>query len=207
MQSYFLQKKPFFFFVLFFISITISCFIFYSYIGLKNFHIPLGDTFGYYYPQRFFISSSIRHSIFPLWDQWRKNGGSLSSGIISINFSPIVLFFSLFGVYSLKTLIIEMLFIQILCFIGMYLWLQTYSNKYFALYGAFCYSLSAPVVSSTTEYGILVNISLIPLTAFAISKSLRGSKRYIAILALLLVLDFTQGYLGTNIMFLPMIFL
>src|SRR5260221_13243286 len=109
MQSYFLQKKTFFFFVLFFLSITISCFIYYYYIGVKNFHIPLGDTFGYYYPQRYFISSSIRHGIFPLWDQWRKSGASLSSGIISFNFSPIILLFSLFWIYNIKIFIVDML--------------------------------------------------------------------------------------------------
>jgi len=200
-----LNRKIFFF--LFLLGLLGSLIIFSTYIGSRDFHFPLGDTLVFDYPLRFFISSAISHGIFPLWDQWRKNGTSLSATIISYNFSPIILLFSLFGVYTLKKLIIEMLFFQVVCFVGMFLWLRKYSNKWISLYGAFCFSIASPIISTTDNFGTLITMNLIPLTAYGVQKVLHGSFRYIGVISLLLLIDFTSGYLGTNIMFLPLIFL
>ncbi|MDP3941925.1 MAG: YfhO family protein [bacterium] len=131
---------------------------------------------------------------------------SLSIGLIAHNLSPIIWIFSIFGSYNLQTMLAEVLFIQLAGFFGMYLWLKTYCNKWISLYGAFFFSISAPILSTLHNFSVPETISLIPWVAFALKRTLMGSHRSLALLSTLLWVLFTTGYLGTNLMYLPFIF-
>ena len=101
------------------------------------------DNIGSGYPFRILISSAIQNRIFPLWDHWSLGGMPLNTPVFNLSFSPIILFLSLFGVYSMTSYVTEIFIVILFGFLGMYTWLRKYSSKYSELWIALCFSLLA----------------------------------------------------------------
>lgn len=202
-----IQKDKILFLICFLLSLGLSFFIFYSYYGTNSFHFPYHDSLAFVYPNIFYVQNTIRQGIMPLWDPWTRNGMPLALNITFYNISPILLFFSLFGPFSFEIFKIETFFIQSICFIGMFLWLRLYVNKWIALYGAFCFSVSPVIVGTITDTSALTTMSMVPLLVYSLKKTLEGSWRSAGLLAFFLLIIFSSGYLGLNILFLPFIFL
>lgn len=199
-------KANWLFLSLFILAAIISAFIFFTYFGTSAFRLPYHDAFKFDFPNRFFISKSINNGILPLWDQWSNNGLPTALNISFINISPVILLISLFGIYTPQTLMIEMLLMQFLALVGMFFWLREYSNKWLALLGAFFFSLSPPILSTATNASVIATMCTVPLIAYSFKKTLQGSLRHSGLFSLALVIVFTSGYLGMNVLYLPVIF-
>ncbi|MDO8269666.1 MAG: hypothetical protein Q7T54_03285 [Candidatus Levybacteria bacterium] len=200
-------KANWLFLSLFILAAIISASIFFTYFGTSAFRLPYHDAFKFDFPNRFFISKSINNGILPLWDQWSHNGLPTSLNISFINISPVILLISLFGIYTPQTLMIEMLLMQFLALVGMFFWLKEYSNKWLALVGAFFFSLSPPILSTATNASVIATMCTVPLIAYSFKKTLQGSLRHSGLFSLALIIVFTSGYLGTNVLYLPIIFM
>ncbi len=195
------------FYLMFILLLGFSFVIFYSYYGTSSNHITFGDSLVYDYPNKFITSNAFRLGIYPLWDQWRFNGMPDSFNVSFYNISPLVLFSSFFGNYTMTIYTIDVFIVQILCFLGMFYWLKMYVNRWIALYGAFCFSICPMIVTTVPEENPLTTMSMIPFLAYSLKLILGGSKRHIGLFALFLLIIFSTGYLGLNILFLPIIFL
>jgi len=194
------------FIILYFCGISLSIFVFYTYLGDSSFRFPYHDALTYDYPNRFYISKSFNQGIIPLWDQWTNNGMPSSLNISFMYMSPIIFLFSIFGAYKLETLILEMFLMQIIAFTGMFFWLRTYTNKWFSLFGALVFSLAPPILTTPTNASVVCSMSMIPFIAYASKKTLQGSLTHTGLLSIFLIIIFTSGYLGLNILYLPVIF-
>lgn len=157
-------------------------------------------------PTRFLISASLRSGIFPLWDPYIGAGVPLHSIYTSIGLSPIVWALSLLRKYDTVLFILEILALNFLGFIGMWLWLKTRSSTFISCLGALSYSLSPYLLFQAKinleALGSAVAIPWICLGAYQISKQ---NSIGVAVLAGGLALAFTSGYLGTNVLTLELL--
>lgn len=186
--------------IYFFIVLTISITIFICSTKILSSTPIYHDNLTLGYSLRVLMSTSINNGIFPLWDHWIHGGNAMTSVYMAGNFSPIILLLSLFGVYTIKTFLIEILLMHILCFSGMYLWLKTYVNHYIALFGCFCYSLSfCLLVQTPINFEALVSASMMIWFAYGFKLALIKKRLGIGISAISLWIMFTTGYLGVNI--------
>ena len=164
------------------------------------------DNIGSGYPFRILISSAIQNRIFPLWDHWSLGGMPLNTPVFNLSFSPIILFLSLFGVYSMTSYVTEIFIVILFGFLGMYTWLRKYSSKYSALWIALCFSLLASqIIQMQLNCEVVVSTAMLPWIAVGMHEALRGMRRGIGIIALSLWIVLTNGYLGMNVIFIELL--
>ncbi len=158
------------------------------------------DNYNIGYPLRVLISTAVQNGIFPLWDHWIHGGVPLSTVYVCPNFSPLILFLSLFGIYTPTTFIVEIIVTLLVGCAGMYFWLRGYASRWPALLGASCYVLSASVlVTALINFEMVVSFCMFPWFAFGLQRALRGRPHGAAIVALALFWMFTSGYVGVNV--------
>ncbi len=196
-------------FKLYFLLILLfSLYIFISSSNLGKTASIYHDNFAINYPVRILTSTAVRSGYFPLWDHWTHGGIPFNTLFFSTSFSPIILFLSLFGIYSLKTFFVEMLIIFLLGFFGMFLWLKTYVDKYIALLGAACFSLSPFFLTQAPiNFEHVTSSFMIPWLAYGIKRSLQLKRQAIPLISFSLLIMFTSGYLGVNIIAIQFIFI
>jgi len=188
-------------FKFYFLSVLlISLCIFTSTLKLNKISSIYHDNYAITYPNRILASTAIKSGYLPLWDHWANGGSPLNTLISSTVFSPIILLLGLFGIYSLKTFILEILIFYILGFVGMFFWLKTYTDKYTSLFGAVCFSL-APffLIQAPINFEIIISTFMYPWLAYGFKKTLQTKYQSIPIITFSLWIMFTTGYLGINI--------
>jgi hypothetical protein len=152
-------------------------------------------------PARFFISTSLRAGIFPLWDPYLGAGTPFLSIYISYGISPIVWMLSIFKKYDITLFVIEILILNFLSFIGMFYWLKTNSSRIISLLGAFSFSLSPYLIlNSKISLDMVASAVAIPYICLGTVKIFKQNSFGIPLLAGGLGLAFTSGYLGMNIL-------
>ncbi|MDX2469221.1 MAG: YfhO family protein [SAR324 cluster bacterium] len=157
-------------------------------------------------PLRTLISSAYHNQIFPFWDHWAMGGNPISSIYIATAFSPIIFVISLFTVYSIDAYIFEIIVTFLLGFAGTYLWLRDRHTEAISLFGATAYSLSAYfIVQYPMSFSSGVSGAMYPWFALGLTYALNRKIKGIGIISLTMLMQFTTGYLGVNIICLQFI--
>ncbi|HCM82587.1 TPA: hypothetical protein DIS60_04480, partial [Patescibacteria group bacterium] len=195
------------FFIYFFLLLFFSIFLFIRTAHLDSWRPLFNDDYSLGYPLRILVSTSLRNYILPLWDHWTHGGFPLSVISLSLSISPFIWFISIFGIYTMKLYVVEMLLMHGLGFIGCYLWLRRYAKPWVSGIGAFCYTLMASgLVQAPINFEATASGYTYPWIALGISLALQRKMRGIGILALSLWWMFTTGYAGMNLIACEFIF-
>ncbi|MBF0362132.1 MAG: YfhO family protein [Oligoflexia bacterium] len=187
----------------FLFSLFSSIIILITFRGFLSTH-PLGnDDLAFAYPLRILISTSIQNGQFPLWDHWTNCGFPLGTLLqfTAPTFSPIILILSIFGIYSLKTYLLELIIVYIISFIATYYLLKEYStNSYISSICAFIYTSTPLIICGITITSDAIYAhEFLPLFLFAIKKILNSKIYGIGLLVFASLMMFIQGHLGTTI--------
>ena len=190
------------FFLLFF-----SLFIFINTAQLDSWRPLFNDNYSLGYPLRILISTSLRNGILPLWDHWTRAGFPLSVVNVSLPVSPFIWVLSIFGVYTMKFYVVEMLLMHVLGFFGCYFWIRRFASGWVSGIGAFCYTLMASgIIQAPINFEATAAGYTYPWIALGASLALEWDRRGIGILALSLWWMFTSGYVGMNLIACEFIF-
>lgn len=202
----FLKKN---FFKFYFFLILLAClYIFSSTLKLDKISSIYWDDYDLEYPLRILTSTAVRSGFLPLWDHWTHGGLPFNTLFFSTSFSPVILLLSLFGIYTLKTFILEILIIYILGFTGMFFWLKTYVDKYISLLGAACFSLASFfILEVPINIEVVISAFMYPWLAYGFKKAFQAKRQAILIITFSLWIMFSSGYLGVNVIAMQFIFI
>jgi hypothetical protein len=157
-------------------------------------------------PARFFISNSLSSGIFPLWDPYLGAGVALHSIYTSIGMSPIIWILSVIGNYDINLFLTEIIILNLLGFLGMYLWLRNRSSRLITIVGALSYSLSPYMILQSKINLEAVGSSIaIPWICLGTYQIIKKNHAGIPMLAGGLGIAFTSGYLGMNVLMLELL--
>ncbi len=126
-------------------------------------YIPKWDNVNGYLPYRFFISDYIHNGHLPLWNPFQRLGVPGYSDLQSGCWNPIVWVIILFGKYTIKSLIIELLTCYVFAGLGMYKLAKYFYNcqKTSFIIG-FSYALSGFMVGSSQLMVFLIAVTWFP---------------------------------------------
>ena len=171
-------------------------------------YIPKWDNINGYLPYRFFISDYIHNGHLPLWNPFQRLGMPGYSDLQSGCWNPIVWILILFGKYTIKSLIIELLTCYVFAGLGMFnLAKYLFKCEKTSFIIGFSYALSGFMVGSSQLMVFLIAVTWLPwiitqlllffnsyaikhilLTAFFIALFITGaSPAYTIILAYIII--------------------
>jgi len=131
----------------------------FSVFSLKN------DALNYFLPVRYQISEAISTGHWPFWSPYFNLGYPLHGDMQSGVWSPVVQLFSLFGVYTLKTLQYETLFYVYLSGVGMFFLLEQFRlDRLICLLGSASYMLCGFNSDSAQFLNWISSAAFIPFT-------------------------------------------
>ena len=129
-------------------------------LGRFNETMPFwNDNINYTLPYRVFLSNALDHGTYPFYDFFSGSGIPFLSVYTSSGLSPIVICLALLFDYSSTVLIYELIILNVITFIGMYLWAKKFSNETIALVAALAFALSTYFVFQSKA-----NIEELPTT-------------------------------------------
>lgn len=137
--------------------------------------VPKWDNVNAYLPYRYFISDYLWNGHFPFWNSFQNMGYPAYADPQSGMWSPITWLLMLFGKYTMKSLIIELLSYFVLAALGMYHFINTtFRHEKTAAVIGLCYGLSGLMVGTSQMMVFLAGVAWLPwcLTAlYRFSKS------------------------------------
>lgn len=125
--------------------------------------VPKWDNVNAYLPYRYFISDYLWNGHFPYWNSFQNMGYPAYSDPQSGMWNPITWFIMLFGKYTMKSLIIELLSYFVIAGLGMYWFIKSLlkDEKTAAIIGL-CFSLSGLMVGSAQLMVFLAGVAWLP---------------------------------------------
>lgn len=126
-------------------------------------YIPKWDNVNGYLPYRFFISDFIYNGHLPLWNPFQRLGMPGYSDLQSGCWNPIVWVLMLFGKYTIKSLIIELLTCYIFAGVGMFKLIKyLFKCEKTSFIIGFSYALSGFMVGSSQLMVFLIAVTWLP---------------------------------------------
>lgn len=189
--------------LVFLLLLFIEIAIFYNINNLSS-PFPFGnDNLKLSMPLRYIESNAIQNGYFPWWNPFSGGGAPFHTLYMSNGFSPIVLILSFYDYYDSDSFRFEILFLNLLCFTGSYLWVRMYCSRVSSYLAAFTYSLSPfMMLQSALNIEAVGSAISFPWILLGINLILKCKKIGIFIFASSLSLCFTHGYLGLNYFFI-----
>ncbi|HZH85748.1 MAG TPA: hypothetical protein VFD77_00430 [Brumimicrobium sp.] len=152
---------------------------------------PKWDNVDAFLPYRYFISDYLWNGHFPFWNSFQLYGYPAYPDPQSGIWNPITWVIMLFGKYTMKSLIVELLIYFVLAGTGMY-WLSNavLKNKGVASIIGLSYALSGAFVGSAQLMVFLAGSAWLPWCVFALYKySKHFEYRYIVLAGVLFSLN------------------
>lgn len=125
--------------------------------------VPKWDNVNAYLPYRYFISDYLWNGHFPYWNSFQNMGYPAYSDPQSGMWNPITWFIMLFGKYTMKSLIIELLSYFVIAGLGMYWFIKSlFKDEKTAAIIGLCFSLSGLMVGSAQLMVFLAGVAWLP---------------------------------------------
>lgn len=152
---------------------------------------PKWDNVDAFLPYRYFISDYIWNGYFPFWNSFQLYGYPAYPDPQSGMWNPITWLIMLFGKYTMKSLIIELLTYFVLAGVGMY-WLTNtvLKNKGVASIIGLSYALSGAFVGSAQLMVFLAGSAWLPWCVFALHRYSKSFEyRYVVLAGIFFALN------------------
>ncbi len=125
--------------------------------------VPKWDNVNAYLPYRYFISDYLWNGHFPYWNSFQNMGYPAYSDPQSGMWNPITWLIMLFGKYTMKSLIIELLSYFVIAGLGMYWFIKSlFKDEKTAAIIGLCFSLSGLMVGSAQLMVFLAGVAWLP---------------------------------------------
>lgn len=186
---------------LFLIVLTLECLAFYK-LGNFNQTLPIwNDNINITLPNRVYLDNALSSGTYPFFDFLSGSGIPFLSIYTSSGLSPLTILLALIFKYSTHIFLVEIFFLNVIAFTGMYFWIKKISNSTIALIGSSAFVLSTSVIGQSRAnieaVGTTAALPWIFLGLINISKSKKvGAFQMAGGLGL----AFTHGYLGLNLL-------
>ncbi len=145
---------------------------------------PKWDNVDAFLPYRYFISDYLWNGHFPFWNSFQQMGNPVYPDPQSGMWNPITWLIMLFGKYTMKALIIELLSYFILAGTGMYFLINTlFKHKKVSAIIGLSFALSGLMVGSTQLMVFLAGTAWLPWCVLALYKFLKDFKLEYAVLS------------------------
>jgi hypothetical protein len=158
--------------------------------SLKN------DSLVQYLPYRYHLSESIQNGYFPFWSPYLYTGVPIHADLQGMTWNPIVLIISLITQYDMSVLQIEVTAYLILCAIGMYSLLKSFSlSRVACLTGAVAYVCCGYITDSASVIPWVSSAAFIPFVFTAFHYLLKApSLKFALLFSIALLLFFVCCY-------------
>lgn len=164
--------------------------------------IPIAhDNLSHALPQRALLSSGLRDGFVPLWDPYSGGGVAVFSIYMSADASPLVWVIALLRSYDLSSFVLEILSLNAIAAIGMYLLLRKRGCRWVATAAAAAFALTPfMVLQSQLNIEAAGTAAAIPWIVLGVTRIAASEAVGVPLLAGGLGLALTSGYLGLTLL-------